>query len=63
MSKLVLKTLKMSIRYGLAFFYTRKTLIDYHGEPFSRKFLLNEKGRNARLAGDRSTVSENNASG
>ena len=43
-------------QFGLAFFYMRKTFINYHEQPFSCKFLLNEKGRNAGLAVDRSTV-------
>ena len=59
----VLSCHEFASQFGLAFFYTRKTLINYHEEPFSRKFLLNEKGRKARLAGDRSTVSDNNTSG
>ena len=42
-----------SVKY---FFYTRKTSINYREGSVSRKFLLNEKGRNAGLAGDRSTV-------
>ena len=50
-------------QFGLAFFYTRKTSINYRYETFSSKFILNEKGRNARLAGDRSTMSVKNTSG
>ena len=44
-------------QFGLAFFYTRKTSINYRECRVSRIWLLNEKGRNAGLAGDRSTVS------
>ena len=44
-------------QFGLAFFYTRKTSINYRECRVSRIWLLNEKWRNAGLAGDRSTVS------
>ena len=44
-------------QFGLAFFYTRKTSINYRECRVLRIWLLNEKGRNAGLAGDRSTVS------
>ena len=44
-------------QFGLAFFYTRKTSINYRECRVSRIWLLNEKGRNAGLAGDRSTMS------
>ena len=44
-------------QFGLAFFYTRKTYINYRKVRPSLNCLLNEKGRNAGLAGDRSTVS------
>ena len=42
---------------GLAFLYTWKTSINYRECRPSLNCLLNEKGRNAGLAGDRSTVS------
>ena len=44
-------------QFGLEFFYTRKTYINYSECRPSLNCLLNEKGRNAGLAGDRSTVS------
>ena len=48
-------------QFGLAFVYTRKTYINFcEGQP-SLNCLLNEKGRNAGLAGDRSTVSGKHA--
>ena len=44
-------------QFGLEFFYTRKTYINYRKIRPSLNCLLNEKRRNAGLAGDRSTVS------
>ena len=47
---------RISVRPSI-FFYTRKTSVNYRECRVSRIWLLNEKGRNAGLAGDRSTVS------
>ena len=44
-------------QFGLEFVYTRKTYINYRKVRPSLNCLMNEKGRNAGLAGDRSTVS------
>ena len=48
---------ELASQFGLAIFYTRKTSINYRECRVSSIWLLNEKGRNAGLAGDRSTVS------
>ena len=57
----ILSRVRASVRPSM--FYTRKTSINYREGPLSRKFLLNEKGRNTGLAGDRLAVSDKNTSG
>ena len=51
----ILSRVRISVRPSI--FYTRKTSINYRECRVSRIWLLNEKGRNAGLTGDRSTVS------
>ena len=54
----ILSPVRVSVRPSI--FYTRETSTNYREGSVSRKFLLNEKGRNAGLAGDRSTMSGKN---
>ena len=52
----ILSRVRISVRPSI-FFIREKTSLNYRECRVSRIWLLNEKGRNAGLAGDRSTVS------